>query len=104
MGSYEGMFILSPQLEGETLEKETNFVKNEIVKQLGEISEAKVIGKRRLSYPIQKLSDGIYILVNFSAKSEAIDTILKRVRMNGEVLRVGIFRKEAGALQNEIRD
>ena len=59
MGSYEGMFILKPQLEGETLEKETNFVKNEIVKQLGEISEAKVIGKRRLSYPIQKLSDGI---------------------------------------------
>jgi small subunit ribosomal protein S6 len=102
--TYEGMFILSPLLEGETLEKETDFVKNEIVKQIGEIAEAKVIGRRRLAYPIRKLNDGIYLLVNFIAKPEVIDTFLKRVRLNTNILRVGVFRKERGALLNEIRD
>jgi len=104
VGSYEGIFILSAELQGEFLEKETDFVKNEIVKQHGEISEAKVLGKRPLAYPIRKVNHGIYVLMNFSAKSEAVDALLKRVRLNQNILRAAVFRKERSALLNEIRD
>lgn len=104
MGNYEGMFILSAELEGETLEKEIDFVKNEIVKQLGEISEAKTLGRRQLAYPIRKMKDGIYLLINFAAKPDIIDSFLKRLRLNQSLLRAMVFRKEKGAQLNEIRE
>ncbi len=103
MGSYEGMFILSPVLEGEQLEKEVDFVKNEIVKQLGEILEAKQIGKRKLAYPIKKMNDGIYILINFVSKPDVVAKLLQRVRMNVNVLRANILTKEKYST-NEIRE
>ncbi|OVE73608.1 30S ribosomal protein S6 [bacterium B13(2017)] len=103
MGSYEGMFILSGELEGEFLEKEVDYIKNEIVKQLGEISEAKLLGKRRLAYPIKKMQQGIYLLINFISKPDVVEVILKRVRLNQALLRALIFRKEKNST-NEIRD
>jgi small subunit ribosomal protein S6 len=97
------MFILSPELEGEALEKELDFIKNEIVKHLGEISEAKLLGKRKLCYPIRKSGEGIYLLINFAGKPDVIATILRRIRLNMKVLRSQIFRKEKYST-NEIRD
>lgn len=103
MGSYEGMFILSPVLEGEQLEKEVDFVKNEIVKQLGEILEAKQIGKRKLAYPIKKMNDGIYLLINFISKPDVVAKFMQRVRMNANILRANILTKEKYST-NEIRE
>ena len=103
MGSYEGMFILTPELDGEVLEKEVDFIKNEIVKQLGEILEAKLIGKRKLAYPLNKMKDGVYLLINFTSKSDVIAKILAKVRLNTNVLRSGIFCKEKYST-SEIRD
>ena len=103
MGSYEGMFILSPALEGEHLEKEIDFVKNEVVKQLGEILEAKQLGKRKLAYPLRKMNEGIYLLINFTSKTDVISKLLNRVRMNTNILRANIFTKEKHST-NEIRD
>ncbi len=102
MGLYEGMFILSPDVDGESLEKEIDYLKNEIVKLLGEISEAKALGKRRLAYPINKVKDGFYLLINFAAKSDIIDPFLKKVRLNPNVLRAQVFKKEKHSI-SEIR-
>ncbi len=103
MITYEGLFILNPELQGEHLEKEMDFIKNEIVKQRGEIAEAKLLGRRRLAYPIKKMNDGLYMLVNFASQTDVIDKFLKRLTLNANVLRSGVFLKEKGAL-NEIRD
>lgn len=103
MVSYEGMFILNPDLDGAVLEKEEDFIKNEIVKQLGEIVEAKQIGKRKLAYTVKKMREGVYFFINFSSKPDTIDKILKKVRLNANVLRAGIFRKEKYST-SEIRD
>ena len=97
------MFILSPKLEGETLEKEIDFVKNEVVKQFGEISEAKQLGKRQLAYSIKKMREGFYLLLNFTIKSELISKLLKRIRLNTNILRAQIFCKEKFSI-NEIRE
>lgn len=103
MGSYEGMFILTPSCEGELLEKEVDSIKNEIVKLLGEISEAKVLGKRKLAYPIKKSNDGVYLLINFNAKSDVIDKLLKKNKLNPNILRMQIFLKEKFSI-SEIRE
>lgn len=104
MGSYEGMFILNPNLDGELLEKEMDYIKNEIVKQLGEISDAKILGKRHLAYSIKKMKEGIYLLINFACRPEVVDQLLKRLKLDTHVLRAAIFRKEPGSLFNEIKD
>lgn len=104
MVNYEGLFILSGDLHGEQLEKEVDFLKNEIVKVRGEISEAKLLGKRRLAYPIKKLKEGVFVLVNFQSLPGSIDEIQKKVSLNTLVLRSGIFKKGKENFLNEIRD
>lgn len=103
MNSYEGLFILSSEIDDEMLEREIDSVKNEVVKLLGEISEAKTLGKRRLAYPIKKLKEGVYLLINFVAKPDIVDKLLKRIKLNRNVLRSSIFRKEKHSI-SEIRD
>jgi len=104
LSNYEGLFILSPELQDEALEKETDFVKNEIVKQRAEISESKILGKRNLAYAIKKMREGIYLLINFNSRPEVIENILSKIRLNSQILRANIFSKEKGSLLNEIKD
>jgi small subunit ribosomal protein S6 len=61
----------------------------EVVRNLGgEIAKTDVWGKRRLSYPIQKKSEGIYVLFDF--KLDPAQTFeLKRILG----LRVNIYRQ-----------
>jgi small subunit ribosomal protein S6 len=102
--TYEGLFILKSELQGEHLEKEMDFIKNEIVKQRGEIAEAKLLGRRRLAYPVKKMKEGLYLLVNFASQPDVIDKFLKRLALNANVLRSGVFLKGKGSQLNEIRD
>jgi len=103
VGSYEALFILTPEIDGEMLEKEIDYLKNEIVKLLGEISESKLLGKRKLAYSIKKMTDGFYLLINFTCKPDVIDKLLKRIKHDLNVLRVGIFKKDSFSI-SEIRD
>ncbi len=76
MRHYEMMALLSAELEEPKEEIEKI---EEVVRNLGgEITKTDVWGKRRLSYPIQKKNEGIYVLFNF--KLDPAQTFeLKRV-------------------------
>ncbi len=86
MRHYEMMALLSAELEEpkEEIEKIEDVVRN----LGGEITKTDVWGKRRLSYPIQKKNEGVYVLFNF--KLDPAQTFeLKRVLG----LRANIYRE-----------
>lgn len=63
MRHYEMLTILSPDLEEPKAEVEKI---EEVVRNLGgNVTKTDVLGKKVLAYPIQKKSEGVYVLFNF---------------------------------------
>ena len=63
---YEAMYIINPNLN----EEETSAIVEKfkaLVEQHGTLDEMELIGKRRLAYEINYLSEGYYVLVKFSS-------------------------------------
>jgi small subunit ribosomal protein S6 len=87
MRTYELMLILTPETDPTDTKKITETVNKLLGVQAKSVEKVEIIGKKRLSYPIRKLSEGVYVLAKL--KSERIDLapIEKTVRLIPEVLR-----------------
>ena len=77
MTNYEVLFIIDPALEDEKKEATIEAVK-EIIAAEGEVGNVDVWGMRKLAYPIEDLTEGYYVLVNFAAE-KAVPAELDRV-------------------------
>ncbi|MCK5708347.1 MAG: 30S ribosomal protein S6 [Candidatus Aureabacteria bacterium] len=104
MKLYEGMFLINPELDEDSFNKEVETIKNEIVKEKGNIEEVKVIGRRKLTYQIKKQSYALYVLMLFKVGTAAIDKLRKKYHLNQNVLRELIFIKDKKLPLNEITE
>ena len=91
---YELMVILDPEIDERTvapsLDKFLNVIKNDG----GTIENVDIWGRRRLAYEIQKKSEGIYAVVNFTATSEATLELDRQLKLSEAVLRTKVLRAE----------
>jgi len=94
MRKYEVMYILRPELEQEAVQAVVDKF-NGIIGNGGEITKQDVMGKRRLAYEINKIRDGIYVLVNFNATSEVIAELDRVMKITDEVIRYLIVKDVA---------
>lgn len=91
--SYETIFIIDSTLEPDAITAEKDkFVK--IITDNAEIGEVEDWGKRRLAYPINFKSEGYYVLVNFVADTEFPKELDRRYRIDENILRTIIIRKD----------
>ncbi|CAM4391290.1 30S ribosomal protein S6 [Paenibacillus phoenicis] len=94
MRKYEVMYIIRPDVEQEavqaTVEKFQGIIQNG-----GEITKHEVLGKRRLAYEINKVRDGIYVLVNFTAAPEVVAELERILKISDEVIRYLITKDVA---------
>ena len=68
-GKYEALYIINPTLgEEETTARVEKF--KALVEAEGTVANIDLWGKRRLAYPIEDLSEGYYVLMNFESKPE----------------------------------
>ena len=104
MKLYEGMFLINPELDEQNLTQAVETVKNEIVSKKGEIVESKVIGRRKLAFPIKKQGYAVYVLLTFKSDSQAIDHLRKKYHLDQNVLREMILLKDKSVPLNEIRE
>lgn len=94
MRKYEVMYILRPETEQETVQALVEKF-NGIIGNGGEITKQDVMGKRRLAYEINKIRDGIYVLVHFNATSEVVAELDRVMKITDEVIRYLIVRDVA---------
>lgn len=88
MRTYETIFILKSSLTTEEQEKHIEFYKENITSHSGELVKVDVWGKQALAYPIEKQTEGFYVLIQFKAESSYINNELeKRYQFNEDVLR-----------------
>jgi small subunit ribosomal protein S6 len=93
MRNYEVMFILRPETEQEAVQAAVEKFHN-IINAGGEVVKSDLIGKKRLAYEINKIREGIYVLVHFNAKAETVAELERVLKITDEVIRYLIIKKE----------
>ncbi|MDA2811180.1 MULTISPECIES: 30S ribosomal protein S6 [Nocardiopsis] len=94
MRRYEVMVILDPNLDERTvapsLDKFLAVVRNDG----GSVEKVDVWGKRRLSYDIEKNTDGIYAVIDLSAEPATVKELDRQLNLTESVLRTKVLRPE----------
>lgn len=99
MHQYELMVILDPEIDERTVAPSLDKFLNVIRNDGGTIENIDIWGKRRLAYEIQKKSEGIYAVVNFTAESATTDELDRQLKLSEAVLRTKVLRAEEAIAQ-----
>ena len=95
--SYESLFVVKPNLTEEETAAVVNKFTSLIADNGGAVESVNAWGKRRLAYPIEKINEGYYVLVNFKSEA-ALPAELNRVfGITDEIMRYIVVRSECGA-------
>ena len=94
MNKYELGVVLRADLEEETFQAEMSRVKGLIERFEGTIDKVDEWGRRKLAYPIMKLTEGMYTFITFTSPAEAPREIENRLRLMENVLRFLTVRKD----------
>lgn len=89
--SYELMLIVRPDVDV-TQKKAEDLVKKLVEKVGGKLASLNIWGKKALAYPIQKVTEGSYVLANVEGSIKSAD-VEKEVRMGSEILRFMLIAK-----------
>ncbi|MCD8198639.1 MAG: 30S ribosomal protein S6 [Phascolarctobacterium sp.] len=92
MNKYEVMYIVKP-IEEEAFEAVVSKFENLITANGGTVEKTDRWGKKRLAYEIQKLQEGIYVLVTFTAEPAAVKELDRVMKITDEVIRHMVVRK-----------
>lgn len=97
------MWILPGSSSEEDGEKSIEAVKSLITENGGEVNSAALWGRRSLSYPIKKNSEGAYYLARFSIEASATPELNRVMEANQDILRhllVKEARKKAATTES----
>lgn len=99
MHQYELMVILDPEIDERTvapsLDKFLNVVRNDG----GSIDKVDIWGRRRLAYEINKKTEGIYAVVDFTAEAATTTELDRQLKLSEAVMRTKVLRAEEGIAQ-----
>jgi len=87
MRIYEELFIVRPDATEEEVEPVIEQLKGIITQSGGTVDKAEKWGMRRLAYRVLKYNEGQYILLQFTAKADAVKEIERRLRVADVVIK-----------------
>lgn len=99
MRDYEMMIILDPQVDERNLQPMLDKLLAVVPQEGGTLVNIDIMGRRVLAYPINKKSEGIYVVVYMSATPETAQELDRQLGLNESVLRTKLLRAEAPAAQ-----
>jgi small subunit ribosomal protein S6 len=102
--AYELMVILDPEVDEKTVASSLDQFLDVIRKDGGSIDNVDMWGKRRLAYEIQKKSEGIYAVVNFTASPAATAELDRQLRLSEAVMRTKVLRAEEAVVRLSAKD
>lgn len=104
--TYEVMYIAAPENSDDDVAKLNETITQLVEKEGGSIVSTEVMGRRKLAYPINKKTEGVYTLFEISGSGQEIAELERRMRVNDAVIRfitvrVDEDRKRADKLKNK---
>ncbi|MFM6968427.1 MAG: 30S ribosomal protein S6 [Microbacteriaceae bacterium] len=94
MHPYELMVILNPEVDDRTVQPTLDKFLAVVTAQGGKIDNVDVWGRRRLAYEIQKKSEGVYAVVNFTAEPATTAELERQLRLSESVMRTKVLRAD----------
>lgn len=85
--TYEVMYIVNPDETDDKIAKLTEGVEKLVKKEGGTVVRVDDVGRRRLAYPIQKKTEGYYVLFEIDGTGQEIAELERRMRVNDSILR-----------------
>jgi small subunit ribosomal protein S6 len=82
MHNYEVMVILDPQLDDRTVTATIDKFLLAITSNGGTVDKVDIWGRRRMTYQIQKHSEGIYVVVNVTSSPAAVSEFDRLLRIS----------------------
>ncbi len=84
---YEVMYIAAPETADDDVAKLNDAIGKLIGKEGGNIVRTDDIGRRPLAYPIQKKTEGYYVLFEIEGSGQEIAELERRMRVNDMIIR-----------------
>ena len=94
MRNYQLVFIIHPSFDEDQADGVINDVKDLITRNDGEIAKVESWGLRKLAYPIQKQSEGRYVLMEFDLEPQKVKEMERVLKLTEPVIRHLIVRLE----------
>ena len=92
MKIYETTFIVNPQADDATIDRQVNAVAEIIQNNNGRIIKSNRIGTRRLAYPIQNLTQGYYADFIFESEPDVLPKIERLFKLEDAYIRHLLIR------------
>ena len=104
--TYEVMYIIDPDTTADKITKLNDAVGKLIKKEGGEVVRMDEIGLKTMAYPIQKKTEGHYVLFEIEGSGQEIAELERRMRVNDMIIRyitvrVDEDRKKAAKLRTK---
>ena len=90
--TYEVMYIVDPETPADRIEKLNEAVGKVIEKEGGTVVRMDDIGRRNLAYPIEKKTEGHYVLFEIDGSGQEIAELERRMRVNDMIIRFVTIR------------
>jgi small subunit ribosomal protein S6 len=94
MRHYELMVILDPDLEERAVSPLIENFLSVVRNGGGKVEKVDTWGRRRLSYEINKKSEGIYSVIDLNAQPEVVKELDRQLNLNESVLRTKVLRPD----------
>jgi small subunit ribosomal protein S6 len=95
MRRYELMVILDPNTEERTVAPSLDQFLNVVKSDGGSVEKVDVWGRRRLSYDIDKKSEGVYAVIDLTATPATVKELDRQLNLQDSILRTKVIRPEA---------
>ena len=87
MRIYENLFIVKPDATEEEIDSLIEQMSKNITTPGGTVDKVEKWGKRRLAYRVEKHREGYYVLLTFTADSQAVREFERRMRVQDSVIK-----------------
>ncbi len=94
MRKYEMMVILNPEIDERTVAPALEKLLNVVSANGGSVDATDIWGKRRLAYPIEKHSEGIYAVIDMTTTPQIAEELTRQLTLNESVLRTKLLRRD----------
>ena len=101
MRTYEALYIIAPNLDDDAIQAVVAGVENLITSNGGTIVRSEVWGRRKLAYEIKKHSEGVYVLLRFTASPEFVKKLDNHFKLAETVIRSMVLYLDERTLRLE---
>jgi len=89
---YEVTFIVRPDMDEAAFTAVVDKVKGWLTTAGGTVTQTNIWGRRRMAYPINKMTEGQYVLLLANIPAQALAGLERDLRLSEEILRFLIVR------------